>query len=134
MAKLSAAEDKDSRNEAALINLQCALEQFQNSKSNIFVGGVERHLDVIGGDGMTKRMRIAQSRSSDNESFFNRFHKSVYKFFLVALQILKTYAWVSTANKLPYCLSVQTIQNGWIDALYHRPISYCFKTATLGFG
>ena len=30
-AKLSAAEDKESRNEAALINLQCALEQFQKS-------------------------------------------------------------------------------------------------------
>lgn len=30
-AKLSAAEDKESRSEAALINLQCALEQFQNS-------------------------------------------------------------------------------------------------------
>ncbi|XP_037028086.1 putative leucine-rich repeat-containing protein DDB_G0290503 isoform X2 [Bradysia coprophila] len=32
LAKLSAAEDKESRNEAALINLQCALEQFQNNK------------------------------------------------------------------------------------------------------
>lgn len=30
-AKLSAAEDKESANEAALINLQCALEQFQKS-------------------------------------------------------------------------------------------------------
>lgn len=34
-AKLSAAEDKESSNEAALINLQCALEQFQ--KSNFFL-------------------------------------------------------------------------------------------------
>lgn len=34
LAKLSAAEDKESRNEAALINLQCALEQFQNSTSS----------------------------------------------------------------------------------------------------
>ncbi|KAJ6638473.1 Thyroid receptor-interacting protein 11 [Pseudolycoriella hygida] len=32
LAKLSAAEDKESKNEAALINLQCALEQFQNNK------------------------------------------------------------------------------------------------------
>lgn len=31
-AKLSAAEDKESKSEAALINLQCALEQFQRSK------------------------------------------------------------------------------------------------------
>lgn len=35
-AKLSAAEDKESRSEAALINLQCALEQFQKSKCAVF--------------------------------------------------------------------------------------------------
>lgn len=40
-AKLSAAEDKESRSEAALINLQCALEQFQKSKY-IILFGVER--------------------------------------------------------------------------------------------
>lgn len=28
-AKLSLAEDRESKNQAALINLQCALEQFQ---------------------------------------------------------------------------------------------------------
>uniref|UniRef100_A0A1B0CY01 Uncharacterized protein n=2 Tax=Lutzomyia longipalpis TaxID=7200 RepID=A0A1B0CY01_LUTLO len=31
-SKLSAAEDKESKNQAALINLQCALEQFQRDK------------------------------------------------------------------------------------------------------
>lgn len=33
LAKIGAAEDKESRSEAALINLQCALEQFQNGKT-----------------------------------------------------------------------------------------------------
>lgn len=40
-AKLSAAEDKESRSEAALINLQCALEQFQNSMSLMVDDGIE---------------------------------------------------------------------------------------------
>lgn len=34
-AKLSAAEDRDSKNQAALTNLQCALEQFQKGRINI---------------------------------------------------------------------------------------------------
>lgn len=37
MAKISAAEDKESRSEAALINLQCALEQFQNGELFAFL-------------------------------------------------------------------------------------------------
>lgn len=31
--KLSLAEDRESKNHAALTNLQCALEQFQNGRS-----------------------------------------------------------------------------------------------------
>lgn len=31
-AKLSAAEDRESKKQAALVNLQCALEQFQNGE------------------------------------------------------------------------------------------------------
>ncbi|XP_055915428.1 flagellar attachment zone protein 1 [Eupeodes corollae] len=34
VAKLSLAEDRESKNQAALVNLQCALEQFQNDKDN----------------------------------------------------------------------------------------------------
>ncbi|KAL9883803.1 Golgi microtubule-associated protein isoform 2-T6 [Glossina fuscipes fuscipes] len=34
VAKLSLAEDRESKNQAALTNLQCALEQFQNDKEN----------------------------------------------------------------------------------------------------
>lgn len=32
LQKLSLAEDRESKNQAALTNLQCALEQFQNGK------------------------------------------------------------------------------------------------------
>lgn len=33
-SKLSQAEDRESKNQAALTNLQCALEQFQRGKKN----------------------------------------------------------------------------------------------------
>lgn len=46
-AKLSAAEDKESRSEAALINLQCALEQFQKSKLAVFLIGSHIKMFVI---------------------------------------------------------------------------------------
>lgn len=32
LAKLSAADDRDAKNQAALTNLQCALEQFQKGE------------------------------------------------------------------------------------------------------
>ncbi|TMW44159.1 hypothetical protein DOY81_010761 [Sarcophaga bullata] len=40
--KLSLAEDRESKNQAALTNLQCALEQFQNDKENDIKAATQR--------------------------------------------------------------------------------------------